>query len=171
MAALAKQIGALETELAGNPSAFSRHGLLIDLLLKGNSKSRALTILELWNSYYKTNSVSEQQKYEMACGFIGFWKFDKYLRKDTIRINLTPERKEYLQQADRLLSSITNFSDPSLQNTILIKLAYVKECLGFNQPALVILSDLVKRQADDGVELAYAIFKAAGIIIDLKKTI
>ena len=41
-------------------------------------------------------------------------------------------------------------------------LLWYQECLGLHAESLALLSELITLEADDGVELNYIIFKAAG---------
>ena len=157
------EIGELETELAGNPLTFDKYGKLIDLCLKISSKPRALTCVRNGLNFIENNQIILERKFEFACSLISFWKYERFIKKDTIRINLTNERKEYLLQAQTLLQSMIICPNISMRYQISLKLAYVKECLGLLSQSLSILSDLITAEADDGVELAYIIFKAASL--------
>lgn len=160
------EIGQLEVELAGNPDAFDKYGRMIELCLKANAKPRALTCVELGTNLLKTRQLSLERTFEFACSLISFWKYERFAKKDTIRVNLSQERKNYLLQAQDILQSLVVFPDISIsmRYQILLKLAYVKESLGQLSQSLSILSDLITAEADDGVELAYIIFKAASKI-------
>ncbi len=159
------EIGHLEVELAGNPDTFDKYGRFIELLLKMNLKPRAMTCIELGTNYWKRNQFSVERLFEFACSLISFWKYEKYTKKDTIRVNLSIERKAYLLQAQEILQTMAlQRPEISMRYKISLKLAYVKECLGLLQQSLSILSDLITAEAEDGVELAYIIFKAASIL-------
>lgn len=155
------EIGQLEIELAGNSNIFDKYGKLIELCLKVSAKPRAITCVQLGTTYLQTNQMTLERKFEFACSLISFWKYERFSKKDTIRINLTSERKEYLLQSQDILQSLVVCPDISMIYKIMLKLAYVKECLGLLSQSLSILSDLITAEADDGVELAYIIFKAA----------
>jgi hypothetical protein len=155
------EIGQLEVELAGSPEEFDKYGRMIELCLRANVKPRALTCVGLGSNLLKTRQLTLENKFEFACSLLSFWKYERFSKKDTIRVNLTPERKEYLLQAQEILQSLVICPDISTRYKILLKLAYIKECLGQLSQALSILSDLITAEADDGVELAYIIFKAA----------
>lgn len=155
------EIGQLEVELAGNPEGFEKYGRMIELCLKANVKPRALTCVELGTNLLNTRQLSLEIKFEFACSLISFWKYERFSKKDTIRVNLSQERKNYLIQAQEIFQSLVICPDISMRYKILLKLAYIKECLGQLPQALSILSDLITAEADEGVELAYIIFKAA----------
>jgi hypothetical protein len=155
------EIGQLETELAGNPDDFDKYGRLIELCLKVNHKPRAVTCIELGTNLLGRSQVTLERTFEFACSLISFWKYERFSKKDTIRVNLSPERKNLLLQAQDILQALVICPDISTRYKILLKLAYVKECLGQLSQSLSILSDLITAEADDGVELAYIIFKAA----------
>jgi hypothetical protein len=155
------EIGQLEVELAGHPEEFEKYGRMIELCLRANVKPRALTCVELGTNLLKTKQLTLEKKFDFACALVSFWKYERFSKKDTIRVNLSPERKEYLLQAQEIFQSLVICPDISTRYKILLKLAYIKECLGQLSQALSILSDLITAEADDGVELAYIIFKAA----------
>lgn len=163
---LTQEINRLEVELARDPSSFERYGRLIDLLLLEGNSSRAKLLVEEGREVNKKSSISVESRYGFACSLISVWKNDRYIRKDTVRINNSDERKEVLYGAEDVLISLANGSARSgpFQQRVMAKLAYVKECLGLHAESLALLSELITLEADDGVELNYIIFKAAVIL-------
>ena len=159
-------VGELEIELAGNPDEFDKYGLLIENCVRSNAKPRALHVAELGKAYIASHDVSIERKYEYATSLISVWKMERFSKKtkDNIRVNITTERKVFMQEAHDILQKLPQSDNVQLQHQIMLTLAYVKECLGLLSESLVILSDLITAEADESVELAYIIFKAAVIL-------
>jgi hypothetical protein len=96
---------------------------MIELCLRANVKPRALTCVGLGSNLLKTRQLTLENKFEFACSLLSFWKYERFSKKDTIRVNLTPERKEYLLQAQEILQSLVICPDISTRYKILLKLA------------------------------------------------
>eukprot|EP00602_Paraphysomonas_sp_CaronLab_P005921 CAMPEP_0185034288 /NCGR_PEP_ID=MMETSP1103-20130426/24022_1 /TAXON_ID=36769 /ORGANISM="Paraphysomonas bandaiensis, Strain Caron Lab Isolate" /LENGTH=528 /DNA_ID=CAMNT_0027570887 /DNA_START=49 /DNA_END=1632 /DNA_ORIENTATION=- len=166
---VAAELGTLEVDLVGNPDTFDKYGRLIELCVKTNAKPRAVQCILSAREFMSTHEMSREARFEYASALVTFWKSEKFSKKDSIRLNLTPEHKAYMTEADNLLGVLYDEVQvegvpQELKYRVMLKLAYVKECLGCLSASLTILSDMITAEADDGVELAYIIFKAAAIL-------
>ena len=92
------------------------------------------------------------------------WKHLKYVKKDSIRVNLSVERAALLLKIKSVLTLLARLQDPESHEVISLKLAYTKECSGALQDAISILSDLITAQAHNGVDLSFIILRAAVLI-------
>lgn len=100
----------------------------------------------------------------MSEAAIRVWQHLKYVKKESIRINLSAERAALLLKIRSVLTLLARLQDKELHEIISLKLAYVKECSGALQDAISILSDLITAQAHHGVDLSYIILRAAVLI-------
>jgi tetratricopeptide (TPR) repeat protein len=168
----AEIVGELETILAGNPDSFDQYGLLIINCVKSNARPRALNLIGLGKTFMASHKMSILRKYEFANSLFSVWKMEKFSKKtaDSIKINDTAERKQYLLDAHEIFANLPPTDDINLQHEIMLAFASVKESLGLLTESLAILSDLITAEADEGVELAYVIFKAAVILKRLGQT-
>lgn len=173
------EIGKLETQLTGDPTGFTRYGDLISLCVVADAKHRARELMTLGIECYARMDVPTSTKFKFASAIIDLWKAEKYLKKDSIRLNVSAERRELLSEARIMLEEIALQNDPDFNDMIHLKLAFVYEgvsptiCrrsilmttigLGMMTESLGVLSDLIAAQASNGVELTYIIFKASGM--------
>ena len=92
------------------------------------------------------------------------WQAEKYVKKDSVRINFSTERAELLSKIKEVLVMLARMRDPAYSDMVSLKLAYIKECTGGLQDAISILSDLITAQANNGVDLSFIILRAAVLI-------
>lgn len=156
------RIDVLETSLEANPATFDQYHELIELYLEKGLKNRVLELIHIALHFIEEKNPSIEISYGIACSIISYWKLDRYVKPGSLRLNLSEQRKMSLVEVKEILQKLSLQRDSQFHQRILLKLAYVNECLGLLAEALTILSDLITLQADNGVELAYIIFKAAG---------
>lgn len=159
-------IAKYETALDRDPDNFENYGHLVELLLRDGNNVRAKFLLEQGREVNKKSSISVESRYSFACACVSVWKSDRYMKRDSVRLNCTEDRKEILYGAEDVLIALAN-GDARVgpfQHRVMAKLAYVKECLGLHAESLALLSELITLEANHGVELAYIIFKAAVIL-------
>lgn len=168
----AEIVGELEIQLAGSPDSFDKYGQLIDNCVKSNAKPRALHCVDLGKEFLSSHDMSTLRRFEFATALISVWKMEKFSKKSTdgFKINDTIERKQYLLDAHEIFVNLPPSEDTNLNHEIMLAFAFVKECLGLLSESLAILSDLITAEADESVELAYIIFKAAVILKRLGQT-
>ena len=152
----------LETRLKSHPTELTTITKLGNIYMQVHKKGRASSLVERGLKLFIDTPVSFSQGFEMVKCAIAFWQYNKYVKKDTVRVNISPERHHILSLINEALTFLSKMSDKSQADVVALKLAYVKESLGAFQDALAILSDLITRQASNGVELSFIILRAAG---------
>eukprot|EP01041_Mallomonas_annulata_P003071 gene3071-6021_t len=111
-----------------------------------------------------TTAINASMGIELADALMSIWKTEKYINKETLRLNTSADRMKLLQDSKEVLDKVLSMNDKSSSHLALFKLACVKENMGLFQESLLILSDLITNQANDGVELTFIILKAAVIL-------
>ena len=113
---------------------------------------------------FQESPMSSSQGLAAVEGALACWKAMKYTKKDSMRLNLSEERKNLLEEIKGSLLELGKLRDGNLSQRINFIFAYVKECLGQFQDALSLLSDLITAQASNGVELSFIILRAAVLL-------
>lgn len=170
--ALTNEILKYETGLDKDPDNFQHYGQLVELLLRDGNIARAKILLEQGREVNKKHNIGVESRYHFACSCLSVWRTDRYTKRDTVRLNTSDDRKEMLYGAEDVLIALANgdASTGPFQQRVMAKLAHVKECLGLHAESLALLSELITMEADNGVELAYIIFKAAVILEHMGET-
>ena len=113
---------------------------------------------------FQDSPMSSSQGLAAVEGALACWKSMKYTKKDSMRLNLSEERRNLLEEMKSSLLELGKLKDGNLSQRINFLLAYVKECLGQFQDSLSLLSDLITAQASNGVELSFIILRAAVLL-------
>ena len=156
-----EQIEKMEGKLRFEPDNLS---LITDLLVLYNKTGKTIkahTAAETGLSQFQTNQLSSSQGLAIIEASLEYWKTIKYTKKDSMRVNLSPERAHIMSEIKDSLVILARMRDPKITQRVNFLLAYVKECVGSFQDALSLLSDLITIQASDGVELSFIILRAA----------
>jgi hypothetical protein len=137
---------------------------LVDLYWKQESvhkcKEAATQLLQIAGN----PSLDIQILTNVVGAMYAYWKDDKYSKKGSLRLNISPERKEVLSKLTGLAESLVKrLESPTLQPMQLM-IAEMKCSQGDYQGALDIYSDLITAQAAD-IDLTVAIFRAAAVLV------
>lgn len=126
--ALTNEIIKHETGLDKDPENFEYYGQLIELLLRDGNIVRAKILLEQGRAVNKKRSISVESRYDFACACVSVWRSDRYTKKDTVRLDVSAERKEMLYGAEDVLIALANgdASTGPFQQRVMAKLAFVK---------------------------------------------
>ncbi len=155
----------LETDLVNEPENLTKLTRMVEVC-QGIKKSGPATgfLRRAMAAYSKDATSSIGLGMKLVDLGLSLWKNARYNAKDTLRVNIKPDRARLLSDLKNLLMMLRDRNDPALQQQILFKLACVQENLGMLQEAITIMSDLIAQQAMDGVELTYIILKASVIL-------
>ncbi len=164
MAAAMVQMEKCESRLKYERENLSLLTELLILYTKTDRMPKALTCAESALTLFQQNAISSSQGMALVEAAIEFWKAEKYIKKDSIRINLDQGRSHVLGEIKDCLMILARMHDAALTQRINFHLAYVKECMGQFQDALSLLSDLITAQASQGVELSFIILRAAVLL-------
>lgn len=95
---------------------------------------------------------------------IGFeyWRGDGFMTKGHYRVNTLPERRNMIEDIAVILGGLDELQHPELGDIISFNLAMALESSGDFVKALSVYSDLITREAGNGVDLSLIIFRAAG---------
>lgn len=151
----------LELQLHNDPNNLSCLIQLSNYYIQEIKVNKAGPLVLRAIQVFKGTQLSSSQGLQVIETALAYWKLQRYLSKGTMRINLSNERKDYLEGAHEIASILIKMHDPTISQVVSLKMAYLKECLGSFQDSLVLLSDLITLQAMDNVDLSYIIFKAA----------
>jgi hypothetical protein len=158
------EISKFEDELKADASNLSAMINLTKLYIEvGSSKVDALLRASI--KTFKANAPSDAGRgTEIIDNCINFWKSQRYLDKDSLRVNYTPARKEYIQLALDIIRTLKQHCSPADIQMLDGRLAFIYECLGMFKEAISILSDQIANQTMES-ELSYQIFKAAFLLM------
>jgi hypothetical protein len=99
----------------------------------------------------------------MLISAIKYWRSDGFIPKKHFRLQISQSRRDLIGDICVLLTAIDELKAPSLSDVVPLQLAICLENSGNFVRALTILSDLISREASNGVDLSYVIFRAACI--------
>lgn len=157
------EIGRLENLLLKKPSDLDAITQVANLYVLTNKIPKSKESIDNAFRVFKSDTHSPEQALAMIDVALAFWRLQKYNSPQSILLNMSDERKEFIGNIGRMLGVMKTMRDKSKSEKVLVKLAYVKECQGQFQDALAILSDLITAQAVE-VDLSHVIFKAAVVL-------
>jgi tetratricopeptide (TPR) repeat protein len=119
---------------------------------------------------FQSVQLSASQGLAMVEVALELWKSEKYIKKGSLRLNMSTDRSDLLENVKETLTILARMRDPSVSQRVTFHLAYVKEVIGSFQDSLSLLSDLITAQASNGVELSFIIFRAAVLLKHMSGT-
>ena len=158
----------IEATFTTDPDNIENLMKIVNLYFKIENISKTFAAIEKTYKLLKYNPNTFWRILEFNETALKFWKFWKYGKKDSIRLNISPERKRLLGHISLSVMTLKASKDGALNQRIMYLQGYIKESQGALQEALLIYSDLITLQAMEcGVDLTYIILKAALLLMSL----
>lgn len=159
-----QEIEELEIQLNSQPNNINNLCRLAELYFSDGRGSKATPLVHRAIEQFLKTQLTVTQGLNVFDISVRAWKTERFTNKKTMRLNVTRERKQLLEQIHQVALTLIQMRDMTKGQLISFKTAYIKESLGLLQDSLSLLSDLIAAQAIEGIDFSYIILKAAIIL-------